>query len=172
VGSHEIVKYSHNDMSAPTDVDTAFALDGLLDLAGRLTEMMERGMAERGLTRARAAVIMQLYRHGPSVQREISQALGVTPRYVTGLVDALEAEGWVVRGPHRTDRRATMVCLTESAQTAVKAMDAERRAWAAELFDAVPADDLAKFMNVIKVLDTALPPKEDQPRCPDPGDAQ
>ena len=165
------MKYPPNVMTTRTDVDTVIALDGLLDLAGRLAYMMERGMGERGLTRARAALILQLHRHGPAVQREISQALGVTPRYVTDLVDTLEAEGWVTRGRHHTDRRAIVVSLTESARTTVKAMDAERRAWAAQLFDGVPSDDLVKFQEIIKQLNAALPTAHEDPRCPDPGES-
>jgi len=44
---------------------------------------------------------------------DLSGELGVTPRNVTALVDALEAEGLVRRKPHPTDRRATVVELTE-----------------------------------------------------------
>src|SRR5262245_48782990 len=102
----------HNVSSAPLEADPARALDGMLELASRLAEVVQQGMADRGLTRARTALMLQLYRHGPSVQRKISQALGVTPRHVTGLVDALEADGWVSREPHPTDRRATVVSLT------------------------------------------------------------
>ena len=53
---------------------------------------------ERGLTRARAAVIWQLQERGPVTQRTLSQALRVSPRNVTGLLDALEAGGYVTRG--------------------------------------------------------------------------
>ncbi|MEN3610618.1 MarR family transcriptional regulator [Plantactinospora sp. ZYX-F-223] len=44
---------------------------------------------------------------------ELSQALKCTPRNVTGLVDALEAAGFVARSAHPTDRRATVVSLTQ-----------------------------------------------------------
>lgn len=45
-------------------------------------------------------------------QKELSQALRCTPRNVTGLLDALEDSGLVVRRPHPDDRRATLVDLT------------------------------------------------------------
>jgi len=41
----------------------------------------------------------------------------VTARTVTTLVDALEGEGLLVRLPDPTDRRATLLALTERAQT-------------------------------------------------------
>ncbi len=39
-------------------------------------------------------------------QRALADALQVTPRNVTGLVDALADSGFVERAPHPTDRRA------------------------------------------------------------------
>ena len=56
-----------------------------------MSEAMERDLAERGLTRARATMITYLHRLGPMRQRELAEALRVSPRNVTGLVDGLEA---------------------------------------------------------------------------------
>ena len=54
-----------------------------------------------------------------ATQRELSQALKCTPRNVTGLVDALEIAGFDARSAHPTDRRATVVSLTEQGTTLV-----------------------------------------------------
>src|SRR5215472_5985662 len=43
--------------------------------------------------------------------------LGVTARTVTTLVDALERDGLLVRLPDPTDRRATLLAMTERAHT-------------------------------------------------------
>jgi DNA-binding MarR family transcriptional regulator len=130
------------------------ALDRVFELAARLSEMMEHALTERGLTTARAEVLFVLHHRGPVVQRELSQALRCTPRHVTGLIDVLEAEGWVARSPHPTDRRATLVSLTERGAAAAARMDAERQDAAAALFGDVPATDLATFVAVLdQVLD-------------------
>ena len=58
-------------------------------------------------------------------QRTLSQALRVSPRNVTGLLDALEAGGYVTRGRHPTDRRAQLMGVASDAT------DSEiDRAWA------------------------------------------
>jgi DNA-binding MarR family transcriptional regulator len=159
----------HNVPQPPPGADStsAVALERLLDFTGRLAEVMQQGLAERGLTRPRAAVMLQLYRHGPAVQRELSQALGVTPRYITGLVDGLEGDRWVTRGPHPTDRRATMVDLTEQGKAIVTALEVDRRRWAEDLFSNIPAADIAKFTTIVDVLDAGVPRRADDPRCPD-----
>ncbi len=124
-------------------------LERLFELSVVLTESMEHGLAERGLTRARAELLWRLGRQGPLTQRELSQALQCTPRNVTGLVDALKADGFVRRGAHPTDRRATLVALTEQGRTAAGAMDAGYQQLAALLFADFTDAELASFMAAL-----------------------
>src|SRR5271169_3756640 len=77
----------------------------LFRLAPRLVELIDLGERDYGLGFARGRVLWSLRESGPVVMRALSQALGVSPRTVTGLVDSLEADGWVTRSPHPNDRR-------------------------------------------------------------------
>lgn len=52
---------------------------------------------------------------GPLTQRELGDRLVLTSGAVTMLVDRLEQAGWVRRTPHPTDRRSTVLGLTEQA---------------------------------------------------------
>src|SRR5262245_35704261 len=124
-----MMKSLHNVEDPPIRVDAGLALDRLLEVAARLGDTMGRGMSDRGLTRARGALLFQLYRQGPTVQRVLSRALAVSPRNITGLVDGLEADGLVARAPHPTDRRATLVALTDVGKSTVAVLDRERRKW-------------------------------------------
>ncbi len=141
-------------MKRSTDSPSSqMAFDRLFELAARLGDLMERDLGQRGLSRARAEVLFVLHKRGAVVQRELSRALHCTPRYVTGLIDSLEAQGWVARSPHPTDRRATLVSLTERGTAAAARMHAERRESAAALFGDVAVDDLEAFVAVLdKVL--------------------
>ncbi|MQA75898.1 MAG: MarR family transcriptional regulator [Solirubrobacterales bacterium] len=106
---------------------------------------MAHGLAERGLTRARAELIWRLHEREPLTQRELADALGVTPRNVTALLDALQAGGFVDRAPHPTDRRATFVTLSERGRTVAAGLHADQRAFATLLFEGVAAPELARF---------------------------
>lgn len=130
------------------DSDPEAALDKLFELAVRLTDAMQRGLGERGLSASRAEVILALDNGGPMVQRALSESLRCTPRYVTTLVDSLEAEGLVRRSPHPTDRRATLVGLTEGGAAAAARMGAEREQAARWLLGDVPQGHLATFVAV------------------------
>jgi len=129
-------------------------LERLFELGVRLADSMDRGLAERGLTRARAELLWRLRREGPQTQRALSLLLECTPRNVTGLVDALESAGYVARGPHPTDRRATVVRLTRKGTVATGRMEAEYQATAATMFvdlDQVEIDALTAILDRILV---------------------
>jgi DNA-binding MarR family transcriptional regulator len=51
--------------------------------------------------------------------REVSDALGISPRTVTDLIDGLEERGLVSRTPHASDRRVTLLTLTEDGRAAL-----------------------------------------------------
>jgi DNA-binding MarR family transcriptional regulator len=103
-----------------------------------LNEDMTQSLAREGLTVPRAHLLWLLHHHGPSTQRTLADALKVTPRNVTGLVDGLVASGHVTREPHPGDRRATLVSLTERAAATLAEMDAEHARLAMLLFGGMP----------------------------------
>lgn len=88
-------------------------LDQVLEVAVLINQDMNSSLGDLGLTPARTHLLWELSRRGPSTQRVLADALGVTPRNVTGLVDALEGTGHVTRQPHPVDRRAILVTLTD-----------------------------------------------------------
>ncbi|WP_210408152.1 MarR family winged helix-turn-helix transcriptional regulator [Allokutzneria sp. NRRL B-24872] len=114
-----------------------------------ITEDMTAGLRADGLTVARAAVLWQLAASEPRTQRELADALNVTPRNVTALVDALEEAGFVARDPHPDDRRAILVSLTEKGGATVARLDESADALADRLFDGLPADELAVVTRVL-----------------------
>ncbi|WP_406405738.1 MarR family winged helix-turn-helix transcriptional regulator [Streptomyces sp. NBC_01643] len=121
------------------------SLDRLFELAEVLGAMMQRGATERGLTTARAGLLWALFHGGSMTQRALAGQLGVTPRNVTGLLDALQADGLVLREAHPMDRRATLVSLTEKGRTVTAALRGGRDELAADLFGDVPAEQLHSF---------------------------
>jgi DNA-binding MarR family transcriptional regulator len=129
------------------------AVDQLFDLAVVLGEVMNKRLAEHGLTPARAEVLWVLHRAGPRTQRELSQLLRCTPRNVTGLVDALQRGGFVERTAHPADRRAIIVRLSGLGESLIADWGADREHGAAHVLRGILAKDLAVFSAVLdKVL--------------------
>ena len=89
-------------------------------------------------------MLWELAHSGPSTQHALAARLEVSPRNITGLVDALEAGGYVTRSPHPTDRRAIIVSLAASAEEFMRDMQRDHAELSAELLGAVePADRAA-----------------------------
>lgn len=116
---------------------TATLLDKFLTISNLFQEDMARAFAGTPLTEARVAVLWTLAAQGPSTQQALAEALSVTPRNISGLVDALESHDYVQRTAHPTDRRAFLVALTSAGEKAMARMQEEHTQLNAELRDAV-----------------------------------
>jgi DNA-binding MarR family transcriptional regulator len=120
-------------------------LDGLLELVLLLHEDLTQRLARERLSVPRGRLLWLLHHHGPATQRALADALKVTPRNVTGLVDGLVASGHVTREPHPGDRRATLVSLTERAAATMAEMDVAHRELSELLFGAMADRQLRAF---------------------------
>lgn len=127
--------------------DTGEALDRLLEIVVLLNADMTESLAQQGLSVPRAHLAWVLHRDGPVTQRALADALDVTPRNVTGLVDGLVASGHVTREAHPTDRRATLVALTPDGTAALEAMAEGHQELAATLFETMSAPQLRAFRD-------------------------
>jgi DNA-binding MarR family transcriptional regulator len=120
-------------------------LDQLLEVVVILYRDATRSLARDGLTLPRTHVVWLLHHHGPMTQRALADAMNVTPRNVTGLVDGLVATGFVTREPHPTDRRAILVSLTEHGGAVLAAMDREHQDLAGLLFGGLSEASFGAF---------------------------
>ena len=106
---------------------------------------------------ARMRLLCELHRDGPQRMADLASALDVTPRNVTTLVDGLEREGIVQRRPHPTDRRATVIELTDSADGALE-RSMEHEAAIGELFEKLAPTDRAALIRLMGDLESRMGP--------------
>lgn len=156
----ESVSAGRADISAALDMDTASRIMGrLFAMAPRLVGLLDLGAREYGMSYARGRVVAAVHASGPVVMRALSQAVGVSPRTITGLVDALEADGWVERRAHPSDRRATIVALTPAAETAFGKLLEGYVSLASDLLGGVPDHDQQRALAVIEHISACLDEK-------------
>lgn len=140
-----------------SSADLAVSVVGrLFRLAERLVDLQDRGARDYGLGFARGRVLWALQESGPVLMRALSQALGISPRTVTGLIDALEADGWVTRSPHPADRRATIISLTPASEATLARLREYYEGLAHDLVGDLPEGDLARCRAVITTLESRL----------------
>ncbi|MGY1653780.1 MarR family winged helix-turn-helix transcriptional regulator [Geodermatophilus sp. SYSU D01119] len=129
------------------------ALDRVLELTVLLGRDMTASLAASGLTVARTTLLWHLRAAGPSTQRALADALGVSARNVTGLVDGLAAAGLVTREPHPDDRRATLVTPTGRGRELLDELGRGQAELAGQLFGGLSADRLD---GLVSALDDVL----------------
>lgn len=123
--------------------DALRILDGVMYLADLVQRDAAASFAGTELTTSRVHLLWIVHHAGPSTQQTLAAALEVSPRNITGLVDALEAAGYVERMPHPTDRRATLVTLTDLGTRTMRTMSGQREQLAADLVDGLDAAERA-----------------------------
>lgn len=106
------------------------------------------------ITLPRFDVMAQLARSPDGLRLgELSARMMVTGGNLTGIIDALLAEGLITRETVPTDRRAAIVRLSKQGQKAFARMAADHEAWLAALFvDLKPQDvrDLTRELDILK----------------------
>jgi DNA-binding MarR family transcriptional regulator len=142
--------------------------DRLMEIAVLIQADLVRSFAGTGLTTSRTHLLWELHRMGPSTQQALAAALKVSPRNVTGLVDALEAAGFVQRGQHPTDRRATLVTLTELGSQTMADMARDRELIASQLVADFGEDQLMQFGRSLDIVTGRLRDLVESTKSPTP----
>ena len=91
-----------------------------LDAAGSVDGVLQRQLAELGLTEHKFSVLVALFALDPAAATpaDLSVHTGVTRSAMTALLDALEARGLVRRRRDTRDRRVVYVELSDAGRTA------------------------------------------------------
>jgi DNA-binding MarR family transcriptional regulator len=113
-------------------------------------------MTAAGLSLARFRVLNALHSAGRIRMNELSAALGVVPRTVTTIIDALEKEGMVTRLPDPADRRATLLELTGEGLSQLGRLRAMHDSAAADLFDVLTAAEKDQLAGLLQRLQEAV----------------
>jgi DNA-binding MarR family transcriptional regulator len=137
----------------------------LADLLQRLTKRLRHAQAERlaplGLTPAQERALRMITRSTePPRMTELADHLGIVPRSVTTVIDALEQAGLVRREVDPRNRRAIRLHLTDGGRAVRDGMREARRRAAEDLFAPLSANDrqaLAKLLGLLDREATVIP---------------
>ena len=87
------------------------------DVARIRSTVFDEFMQPHGLTRAQWWVLANLIRHDGLTQRDLAERMEIGAVTMSGLIDRLEAQGWVERRDDPTDRRVKRVWLKDKAES-------------------------------------------------------
>jgi DNA-binding MarR family transcriptional regulator len=96
--------------------ETMAAVTGVMRVQQIIQSAVDNALKPHGLTFARyeALVLLTFARASSLPMRVMGERLQLHPTSVTNIVDRLEKDGLVNRVPHPTDRRTTLVEITET----------------------------------------------------------
>lgn len=131
----------------------------LIELSAGFSAAFQRWLdssTSDGLNFPRLRLLEQLHCQGPQMMRALADDLCLTPRNVTALVDALEADGLAKRVPHESDRRVTLVEATPAGMAAAEETLGPKLDAIGSLFDDLSPDDRDRFADILTRLLDAL----------------
>ncbi|MBW8486682.1 MarR family winged helix-turn-helix transcriptional regulator [Actinomadura parmotrematis] len=140
--------------------------DLLIRLTKRLHHFQKERLAPLGLTPSQSRALRVIVGSGPLRMVDLAERLGVVPRSVTSLVDALEEAGLATRSPDPANRRSLLVEATDRGRAARAEMAAVRREAAERVLAPLDAGQRATLLELLTVMDAgdgpcARPPLAD-----------
>ena len=151
---------AHRAARAPRFSDTGIESGmTVLDDAGRFTiaagRMMERDGADRfkkyGLTVSDVAPLARLVQLGPMTPSELlaSSVLLTSAPVVSHSINRLEKAGYVVRAPHESDGRSTVVEATEEGRAVFADLHREIDELQGAFFEPLDDDELIQVRELL-----------------------
>jgi DNA-binding MarR family transcriptional regulator len=121
-------------------------------VARQLREKSAETLAPWDITPAHLRALRTLARHGTMRLSELSERLEIAPRTATEVVDALQAQDLVRRRADPSDRRATLVEVTEHGAAVLAEIRATRGTEAGRVFGRLSAADRAELARILGQL--------------------
>lgn len=131
----------------------------LLELTARFAHSFLRWVDARpsgGLTFPRLRVLEALHCQGPAKMKTLADSLGLSARNLTSVADSLEGDGLLRRVAHPSDRRATLLELTDEGQAAADESLVPRLAEISRLFDELSPTSRHDLRTTLTALVTAM----------------
>jgi len=135
----------------PDDADESL-FETFWAVARRLRHTTRESLEPWDITPGHARALSVLMRHGAVRLSVLSEHLHIAPRSTTEVVDGLEQRGLVRREPDPSDRRATLVAVTDRGSDVGRAIKRARRAEGEKLFGALSPADRAELTRILGLL--------------------
>jgi DNA-binding MarR family transcriptional regulator len=144
----------------PADLESARALALAGDLhimAGTLIRRLREQAEISDLTSAQKSVLLRLERDGPTTGSTLARAAAMRPQSMGAIIAALEAAGYVAGTPDPSDRRQTIIAVTDHFRQTVSAARAARQDWLFRtLQEKLSAQEREQLADAIELLNRLL----------------
>lgn len=140
----------------PGEVPNPITAAQLMDEFSRAAKTLERRFDERvgahRVSAPRSRVLSEVLKLEPVKVRDLAAAVGISQGTASVLIDALAKDGLVERLPDPSDRRVTLVALTDAGHRASEAWQRDYEAAAAEMLSSFPRQDWSRLATMLRSL--------------------
>jgi MarR family transcriptional regulator, transcriptional regulator for hemolysin len=121
--------------------------------------VFENLMKPHGLTHAQSYVLNHLYLEDGLTQTALAKRMHIGTVTVSGLVDRLEARGWVSRTEDKSDRRAKKVWLSKSGADVMTHMTREFATLNDITLEGLSDDEVTEMSRMLRIVRANLAKK-------------
>lgn len=124
--------------------------------------------AEYGITPVQYAALQRV-RAMPGIdQRTLARSIGFDTSTIAGVIDRLEARGWLMRSVSPTDRRARLLTITPAGEALLQEVVPGVLAAQQRMLEPLDPQERETFIRMLKTVVTA---NNELSRAPSQGDA-
>ncbi len=116
---------------------------------------LEQALERHGLSIPQFDILATLGFEQGITQQELAERLLVTKGNICGMIDRMEANGWVERRPDPVDRRANRLFLTRQGKTLPRPDHARRSSALKKIMGALKPAELQTLYQFLDRLDRA-----------------
>jgi DNA-binding MarR family transcriptional regulator len=128
------------------------------------SRLYDKSVAPHGLTSAQVYALNYLMQEDGLTQVELARYLGIGTVAVSGLIDRLEAAGWVVRKPDQRDRRSNRIWLQPAAEQKKQLLHEAADAVNEASMEGLTPDEIDQLLTTMhKIRENLLDRMKDDP---------
>ena len=119
----------------------------------RLARRLRTERADHGLTLGQVSMLATLDRHGPLTAGELALHEGIRPPSATRTLASLDELALITRGSSESDRRRSVISITDAAREMLVKDRRRRDALLADLLDELSPDERRILAQASPILD-------------------
>ena len=119
----------------------------------RLARRLRAERSDETLGLSQLSALSSLMRSGPLSPTALAELERIQPPSMTRVITALEERGLVERAPHTSDRRQSVIEITEAGRAIVLEDRRRRAAWLAQRFQTLSVEEQAQIAAVLPIIE-------------------
>lgn len=152
----DILETKHHAILNQSQRDNSPHINGLrlcfelLSTAKMIDQSCAKRLAPYQLSEGRFVILFLLHQEPAGLAPHmLSERAGITRATLTGLLDGLERDGFIIRNHHQADRRSILITLTAKGTETASALSQDHTQWIASLMAPLNTQEMQVFSQLL-----------------------